>query len=44
MHRLVAASDLTVYVNAGYHLGFGGGWKSVCVCHGAPRNRPVRGA
>ncbi len=31
VHRLVAESDLTVYVNAGYHLGFGGGWKSVCV-------------
>jgi nickel-dependent lactate racemase len=31
VHRLVAESDLTVYVNAGFHLGFGGGWKSVCV-------------
>jgi nickel-dependent lactate racemase len=31
VHRLVADCDLTVYVNAGYHLGFGGGWKSVCV-------------
>jgi nickel-dependent lactate racemase len=31
VHRLVADSDLTIYVNAGYHLGFGGGWKSVCV-------------
>ena len=31
VHRLVAECDLTVYVNAGYHLGFGGGWKSVCV-------------
>jgi nickel-dependent lactate racemase len=31
VHRLVVDCDLTVYVNAGYHLGFGGGWKSVCV-------------
>jgi lactate racemase len=31
VHRLVAECDLTVYVNAGFHLGFGGGWKSVCV-------------
>jgi nickel-dependent lactate racemase len=31
VNRLVAECDLTVYVNAGYHLGFGGGWKSVCV-------------
>jgi hypothetical protein len=31
VHRLVAECDLTIYVNAGYHLGFGGGWKSVCV-------------
>jgi len=31
VHRLVTECDLTVYVNAGYHLGFGGGWKSVCV-------------
>jgi nickel-dependent lactate racemase len=31
VHRLVADCDLTIYVNAGYHLGFGGGWKSVCV-------------
>ncbi len=31
VHRLVAECDLTVYVNAGYYLGFGGGWKSVCV-------------
>ena len=30
-HRLVAESDLTVYVNAGYMRGFNGGWKSVCV-------------
>ncbi|HET7876298.1 MAG TPA: lactate racemase domain-containing protein [Methylomirabilota bacterium] len=29
--RLVADSDLTVYVNARYHRGFNGGWKSVCV-------------
>jgi nickel-dependent lactate racemase len=31
VNSLVADCDLTVYVNAGYHLGFGGGWKSVCV-------------
>jgi nickel-dependent lactate racemase len=31
VNRLVAECDLTVYVNAGFHLGFGGGWKSVCV-------------
>jgi len=31
VHRLVAESDLTVYVNARYHRGFNGGWKSVCV-------------
>jgi nickel-dependent lactate racemase len=31
VHRLVADCDLTVYVNTGYHLGFGGGWKSICV-------------
>ncbi len=31
MHRLVTESDLTVYVNAACHMGFGGGWKSVVV-------------
>lgn len=31
VHRLVVESDLTVYVNAANHLGFNGGWKSVCV-------------
>ena len=31
VHRLVAESDLTVYVNARYNRGFSGGWKSVCV-------------
>jgi hypothetical protein len=31
VHRLVADSDLTVYVNARYNRGFNGGWKSVCV-------------
>src|SRR5256712_3674340 len=31
VHRLVAESDLTVYVNARYNRGFHGGWKSVCV-------------
>ncbi|MDP2673691.1 MAG: lactate racemase domain-containing protein [Dehalococcoidia bacterium] len=31
IHRLAAESDLTVYVNAAVHLGFSGGWKSVCV-------------
>ncbi len=31
VHRLVADSDLTVYVNAGHSRGFSGGWKSVCV-------------
>jgi hypothetical protein len=29
--RLVADSDLTVYVNTNYIRGFTGGWKSVCV-------------
>ena len=31
VHRLVADSDLTVYVNTNYIRGFTGGWKSVCV-------------
>ncbi len=31
VHRAVAESDLTVYLNTGYNLGFNGGWKSVCV-------------
>jgi hypothetical protein len=31
VHRLVAESDLTVYINAACYLGFNGGWKSVCV-------------
>src|SRR6059036_3006728 len=31
VHRPVAESDLTVYVNARYNRGFNGGWKSVCV-------------
>jgi len=31
IHRLVAESDLTVYVNAQCHRGFAGGWKSVAV-------------
>ena len=31
VHRLVAESDLTVYVNANYIRGFTGGWKSICV-------------
>jgi hypothetical protein len=31
VHRLVADSDLAIYVNASCHLGFSGGWKSVCV-------------
>jgi Lactate racemase N-terminal domain len=31
VHRLAADCDLTVYVNGGFYLGFGGGWKSVCV-------------
>jgi lactate racemase len=31
VHRLVADSDLVVYVNARYDRGFNGGWKSVCV-------------
>src|SRR5262245_41662816 len=31
VHRLVAESDLTVYVNSNYIRGFTGGWKSVCV-------------
>jgi hypothetical protein len=31
VHRLVAESDLTVYVNAVCHMGFGGGWKSIAV-------------
>ncbi len=31
VNRLVADSDLTVYVNAVCHMGFGGGWKSIAV-------------
>ena len=31
VHRKVADSGLTIYVNAACHLGFSGGWKSVCV-------------
>src|SRR5712691_10329720 len=31
VHRLVADSDLTVYVNTNYSRGFTRGWKSVCV-------------
>ncbi len=31
VHRLVVDSDLAIYVNAACHMGFGGGWKSVCV-------------
>jgi lactate racemase len=31
MHKSVVESDLTVYVNAQCHMGFGGGWKSVAV-------------
>jgi hypothetical protein len=31
VHRLVADSDLTIYVNAHCQLGFNGGWKSVTV-------------
>jgi hypothetical protein len=31
MHRGVVESDLTVYINAQCHMGFGGGWKSVAV-------------
>jgi hypothetical protein len=31
VHRLVADSDLTVYINSKYIRGFTGGWKSVCV-------------
>src|SRR5262249_23940919 len=31
VNRLVAESDLTVYVNTNYMRGFTGGWKSVCV-------------
>jgi lactate racemase len=31
VHRLVAESDLTVYVNTNHIRGFTGGWKSVCV-------------
>ncbi len=31
VHRLVADSDLTVYVNARHNRGFNGGWKSMCV-------------
>lgn len=31
VNRLVADSDLTVYVNARHNRGFNGGWKSVCV-------------
>jgi nickel-dependent lactate racemase len=31
VNRLVADSDITVYVNASTTRGFSGGWKSVCV-------------
>jgi Lactate racemase N-terminal domain len=31
INRLVAESDLTIYVNAEHNRGFSGGWKSVCV-------------
>jgi hypothetical protein len=31
LHRAVAESDLTVYVNTSSYRGFNGGWKSVCV-------------
>jgi nickel-dependent lactate racemase len=31
VHRAVIDSDVTVYVNAQCHMGFGGGWKSVAV-------------
>jgi nickel-dependent lactate racemase len=31
VHRAVVDSDVTVYVNAQCHMGFGGGWKSVAV-------------
>ncbi len=31
VHRAVVESDLTIYVNAACHMGFGGGWKSVAV-------------
>ena len=31
VHRLVVESDLTVYINAACHMGFGGGWKSTVV-------------
>ncbi len=31
VHRLVADSDLTIYVNAGTRAAFNGGWKSICV-------------
>jgi nickel-dependent lactate racemase len=31
IHRSVVDSDLTVYVNAACHMGFGGGWKSIAV-------------
>jgi nickel-dependent lactate racemase len=31
IHKRVVDSDLTIYVNAACHMGFGGGWKSVAV-------------
>lgn len=31
VNRLVAESDLTVYINAAHNRGFMGGWKSICV-------------
>lgn len=31
VHRLVAESDLTIYVNTVVWRGFSGGWKSICV-------------
>src|SRR5262249_59552729 len=42
VHRLVAESDLTLYVNTNYMRGFTGGWKSVCV--GLSTWRTIRGA
>jgi nickel-dependent lactate racemase len=31
IHKGVIDSDLTIYINAACHMGFGGGWKSVAV-------------
>ena len=39
VHRLVAESDFTVYVNANYSRGFTGGWKSARSVRAEQRDR-----